>query len=550
MKMALRLLILQLAVVCFAGNFAGAAAGDPGVASFRMVIVSSTQMIVQVPPTLVMEITVKESEMDAGVPASFMPVEPVSRWILVTIDGGLKFESKKQYVVTLTLNDGKDRSKIASVSSFLVDTNPKVALKTTGTGLITLESSVAFSLKGSTAILSNNAKFCKSGQVIPVARPNNSNTEVYFSGSSFPLDESSLCQISESKLGQMPDAQAIGTLALRHSKVVQNASKVTGGLTSLSGVIRGKIVNVFGDELIIEQTAAGAQPAPQKKEDAWLWANGTITAGTGAVPAWVLDGLFVLPNWEFWWGGVPVTPVKVSANIGNNKIGGVAAKDVIDFEVPSLMWLPPVVGGVLRFQVPASLTLETNRAFTHRNLLGVGDVIWDVRALNRSQAVRTAEEAANKTPFKMPPQGKFGKDGYKSVGWMLQFHTGFEGGGALATTTVTNPKTKATIGILPTYSIARFVPQIDGLYQYRNFSVESYITGRYLFTTEHTAVNDNAGIPYLETVSGWKAVNVLTFTYSPGASPHIKFNVAYTEGFSAPTYQRANGVKIGLAIAY
>jgi len=55
---------------------------------------------------------------------------------------------------------------------------------------------------------------------------------------------------------------------------------------------------------------------------------------------------------------------------------------------------------------------------------------------------------------------------------------------------------------------------------------------------------------YLKTVSGWKAVNVLTFSFAPGSSPHIKFNVAYTEGFSAPTYQRANGVKIGLAVAY
>jgi hypothetical protein len=254
--------------------------------------------------------------------------------------------------------------------------------------------------------------------------------------------------------------------------------------------------------------------------------------------------------WQFWWGSVPITPVTVSANIGNNKIGGVAAKDVIDFEIPSLMWLPPVVHDELRLQVPASLTLETNRAFTHRNLLGVGDVIWDERALNQSQAVRTAEAAASKEPFKMPPQGKFGKGGYESVGWMLQFHTGFEAGGALATTTVTNPKTKATIGVLPTYSIARFVPQIDGLYQYRNFSLESFLTARYLFTTEHTAVNDKAGIPYLETVSGWKAVNVLTFSYTPGQSPHIKLNIAYTEGFSAPTYQRANGVKIGLAIAY
>jgi len=542
------LVMFQMLFTPFAAVPALTEVGAADAATYRAVVVSPTQMIVEVSPASVMEISVKDSGAEAGVSASFEPIRLDADWTLVSIGGGMKFESKKQYVVTLAFNDGKDTSKISNVASFLLDTSPKVSLKTAA-GLTTLESTVAFSLKGSTGILSNNAKFCKSGEVIAVIHPNNSNAEVYFIGSSFPLDETSLCQISGSRLEQMQDADGVGKLALRKSKTAKKGSSQPGALTSLTGVIRGKIVNIFGDDLTIEQSAS-AQPAPQKKEDAWLWANGTITAGTGAAPAWVLDGLFSPPSWQRWLGGVPINPFKVSGNIGNNKIGGVAAKDVIDFEIPSLMWLPPVVAGQLRFQVPASLTLETNRAFTHRNLLGVGDVIWDFRALNRPQSVRTAEKAASKSPFKMPPQGKFGKSGYESVGWTLEFHTGIEAGGALTTTTVTNPKTKATIGTLPTYSIARFVPQIDGIYQFRNFSLESFVTGRYLFTTEHTAVNDKAGTPYLETVNGWKAVNVLTFSYSPGASPHIKFNVAYTEGFSAPTYQRANGVKIGLAIAY
>jgi hypothetical protein len=537
--------MLHLVVASMVSGAANVRGDEAKADSYRAVVVSPTRILVRVNPDSVMTISVKEAGQDSVASAVFTPVEPRSQWILATIGGGLKFESNKQYVFTLTMSDRKDKSKIGSVASFIVDTSPKVKLVKSQSGLTTIESSIAFSLKGSNSILSNNAHFCRSGQVVQVARRDHSNTEIYFSGSSLPLAESSLCAISESRLDDMPDANGIGMLALGKSELARN-------IVSLTGVIKGKIVNIFGDDLTFDETSAGTgvQPAPQKKEDAWLWANGTITAGTGSAPAWVLDGLFTPPMWEFWLRGVQVTPVRVSANIGNNKIGGVAAKDVIDFEVPSSMWLPPVVHDDLRLQVPASLTLETNRAFTHRNLLGVGDVIWDVRALNQSQAVRTAEAAASKEPFKMPPQGKFGKGGYESAGWMLQFHTGFEAGGALATATVTNPKTKATIGVLPTYSIARFVPQIDGLYQFREFSLESYLTGRYLFTTEHTAVNNKAGIPYLETVSGWKAVNVLTFSYTPGSSPHIKFNVAYTEGFSAPTYQRANGVKIGLAVAY
>jgi hypothetical protein len=113
---------------------------------------------------------------------------------------------------------------------------------------------------------------------------------------------------------------------------------------------------------------------------------------------------------------------------------------------------------------------------------------------------------------------------------------------------VTNSK-KVTVGTIPTYSIGRFVPQIDGIFNYRWLGFESYLTGRYLLTTEHTAVNDKAGNPYLETVSGWKAVNVATFSVTPN-DQHLAVTIAYTNGFSAPSYQRANGIKIGLLVKY
>ena len=209
--------------------------------------------------------------------------------------------------------------------------------------------------------------------------------------------------------------------------------------------------------------------------------------------------------------------------------------------------------------VTVAPTYETNFALSHKNFIVAGDAVFSWNAVERSQVVKIAQEyfkGRNAHPeWKMPDPGNFkcspGAFCPPPTGWSLTPHIGFEAGGALATTTVTNPKTKATIGVLPTYSIGRVVPQIDWVYQFWNFSVESYVTGRYLFATEHTAVNDKAGIPYLKTESGWKAVNVLTFSWTlPAASQHIKFNIAYTDGFSAPTYQRADGVKIGLAVAY
>jgi hypothetical protein len=93
------------------------------------------------------------------------------------------------------------------------------------------------------------------------------------------------------------------------------------------------------------------------------------------------------------------------------------------------------------------------------------------------------------------------------------------------------------------------VSEIDGIVQLYWFSFESDFTGRYLFTTEHTAVNNKAGIPYLETVLGWKAVNVGTVTITPG-DQHFGVTVAYTNGFAAPSYQRADCVKFGVQVKY
>jgi hypothetical protein len=205
--------------------------------------------------------------------------------------------------------------------------------------------------------------------------------------------------------------------------------------------------------------------------------------------------------------------------------------------------------GDLGIEPALSPTYETNLALNHKNMLAVGDVLWDVGTLNRNQFVRTATDQKRKGDFsKMPKAGDF-KHGYAPFGTNLHLHTGFEGGGALADTTVTNSKTKKTVGTIPTYAIARFVPRIDGILQYRLFTFESDLTGRYLFTTETTAVNDKAGNPYIKTVKGWKAVNVGTVTFGP-SDQHYAFSVAYTNGFSAPTYQRANGVKIGVQVKY
>jgi hypothetical protein len=314
--------------------------------------------------------------------------------------------------------------------------------------------------------------------------------------------------------------------------------------TSPKSIVIDSLSNVFGDTLQVDsKTSLGESKAPANKDAAWLWINGTITAGTGTAPAWVLDGKLA-PLQKQLKAAMLMTWFSATANIGNNKAKGQSAKDQIDFSGPS--WKMYRDGKTLGEEFSFSPTYETNLELNHRNMNAVGDIMWDWGKLNQTQFVRTALKT--QAPKKMPKEGDY-KGGYDAYGWNLHFHTGFEAGGALDSSTVTNSKTKATVGTIPTYSIVRFVPEIDGIFQYLWLSIESDLTGRYLFATEHTAVNDRAGNPYLETVSGWKAVNAMTFTVKP-SEQHFAFSVGYTNGFSAPTYQRANGVVIGVQVKY
>lgn len=488
-------------------------------------------------------------------------------WTLLTLgtDQNSKqgeFQLGKQYSLAIKLPNGKPEPDCLA-QPLTIDTTPAVKYipNQNANGGGKFESLAAFSLPGSDKAVNFIAPDC----VRPVAGATCIDIVVELHGAQIHVRKIQVMEIDRQRLasGEIESADSIGRIGvnsvpLRASpRATEPNDKKGGSFVNLSNVLLG----TTKAPLPFTEGQVTAAKAPATKDLSWLWINGTVTAGTGTAPAWVLDGKIDSPSTQFnspklLPGAVIVKWANASANVGNNKIGGQTAKDVIDFSGLSTSWFHEESSVVTAVSIAP--TYETNLGLSHRNFLAVGDLVPSWRALEQTQVVRIARKyfaGRDKNPgWKMPDQGNFKcvKDTFcpPKAGWSLTPHVGFEAGGALATSTVTNPKTKATIGVIPTYSIARFVPQIDGLYQYRNFSVESYITGRYLFTTEHTAVNDNAGIPYLETVSGWKAVNVLTFTYSPGASPHIKFNVAYTNGFCAPTYQRANGVKIGLAIAY
>jgi hypothetical protein len=486
----------------------------------------------------------------------------VSHWTLVTLQAPGRFRSGQTYILTFPPANFPGQTGCYTAIPIAIDTTPKVQYLPGPGGhpVDTLASTVAFSIAGDPRPVAFDKATCDNP---PPEGAYCVDVVVELRGAQVRVGtvQYHLLDLADLDRGQIENPNNIGAIVINSKEFrasLRGASptdKAGGSLINLSNVLAG----TSKAPLPLAAGSLKATKAPASKDQAWLWINGTVTAGTGAAPAWVLDGKIDAPAQQFP-GPTLVKWATATANVGNNKIDGQAAKDVIDFSSPSVTWVHEAkeVGT----SVTIAPTYETNLALSHRNMLVAGDAMFsfsmDTQAVRTAKTYFTLRDAQAALPgtgptalpeIKMPDQGTFPK-GFPKTGWSLTVPMGFEAGGALATTTVKNPKTMAAIGMLPTYPIARFVPQIDGLYQFWNFSIESYLTGRYLFTTEHTAVNNKAGIPSLETVSGWKAVNVLTFTYAPGASPHIKFNVAYTEGFSAPTYQRANGVKIGLAVAY
>jgi hypothetical protein len=502
-------------------------------------IISTTQVLVNVGCPSGCSATLTGTNItasEAGVAAAVMTSHlPNPSWTLVTFSDS-PFSKPGEYSVSLSQN----AATVPQTVLILVNTKPTIQLvQGAGKLSVKLTSNVAFALPGpgpAIALQFNlNAKSCPNN-----SRPLFAPVMLEYPGLEISFEKTPFCHIDLTDL----DPEAVGVI---QGVLIHLSTKSTGKKKALPSTIGAPIIgvkDVLNDQLNAPGTPTLSQPkAPTNQGSAWLWIDGTVTAGTGAAPAWVLDGK--LAPWTSLSKATKWTWAEADANIGNNKIGGQSAKDVIDFIGPYPTYYRD--WSALGAQMSASPTYETNLELSHRNMLAAGDILWGFTAINKTVLVRNAlAHRADLT--KVPKQGDF-KTG-NSWGESFNIRTGFQGGGALAPVTVTNSKTKATVGTIPTYSIARFVPQSDGTLQYRWFVVESDVTGLYLFTTEHTAVNDKSGNPYLETVRGWKASNVLTTTYTPGSNQNIKFTVKYTNGFSAPTYQRANGVQIGLAVAY
>jgi hypothetical protein len=305
-------------------------------------------------------------------------------------------------------------------------------------------------------------------------------------------------------------------------------------------------------------TKLSPAPPPTGKSDASFYANVNMVAATGARFAWGLDGKIaelVMPL-----GPGTITWLSATANTGNNtsSIKSQTYSDSIDWTLP---WSYQYFTGgerPLTVDVTVSPDYSTDIEFNRKNFLASADSLWSFKKLYQTQSYRTPPKNGALAKYPDPTLNPFG--------YALQFHAGFEGGGALIATTQKASSGTAKINV-PTYNIVRVVPQIRGLLQWEPqktgklglLTFDDTIAGRYLFATENTveqyiipAVGPtpaSVGL-LLRPVSGWKAYNTLVGSWYPPNSSNVALTATFSDGFNPPKFSRVNSVTIGVTIMY
>jgi len=288
-------------------------------------------------------------------------------------------------------------------------------------------------------------------------------------------------------------------------------------------------------------------PPPTAKGDASFYANVNLAAATGASFAWGLDGKVALEPLPL--GGGTLTLLSAAANTGHNtaNVKGQTYTDTIDWTLPYNYLFSIPGSSPATLVVTATPLYETDLEFDRRNLLIAADTSWSLKKLYQPQTYRTPAKNGQLVKYPDPALNPFG--------YGLQFHAGVEAGSALISTVqkATSGSAKLTI---PTYSIARAVPQVRGFLQWipnRSLgliTLDDTFTGRYLFATENTVEQSKTFALRLRPIDGWKGFNSLLATWSPPSTGHFGLTATYNDGFCAPRFSRVNSVTLGVTILY
>lgn len=290
------------------------------------------------------------------------------------------------------------------------------------------------------------------------------------------------------------------------------------------------------------------EKAPASKDSSYYYVNFNYAAGKGSKPGWVLDGK-IAPLIGRLFLGYQFAPTAL-ADVGLNQVGNLQYTDTIDFGVAlAHMYQPNDILQGLLFK--PGLTYETDREFDRHNLLAAPDLQFRFANLYNPQERRNAIKYSNELKIADAKKIPWTRANSKPVllGFVLDFHVGLEVGDALTDTTVKASVGTATL-LLPSYHIARVVPQAHTLFQIGRFSIDAVGTPRYLMTVENTVLETPDHTLYLKRLHGWNAYGVISGSWTFDPAGHFALTVAYKDGFAPPRFSRINTAQSGITVKY
>lgn len=338
-----------------------------------------------------------------------------------------------------------------------------------------------------------------------------------------------------------PSPEDLGSFLLTLDNANKDTQQIPVGVADLVD-FAGKPVKLDSKSQLVPEKA------PASKDASNYYINFNYAGGKGAKPGWVLDGK-VAPVIGKLYHGYQISP-SASADVGQNQVGPLKYTDTIDFG-GSLVHMYRPSNFLQGFLVSPGITYETDREFDRHNLLATPDFRFNFFGLYNPRQRRSLNKFSRELEIaeakKIPWTRANSKPAF--FGYVLDFHTGFELGGALEDTIVKASSGKATLP-LPSYNIARIVPQVHGLLELGRFSIDATGYARYLTTVENTVLEHPDHTLSLERLHGWNGYGVITGSWTFDPAGHFAFTVSYKDGFAPPKFNRVNTVQSGITLKY
>jgi hypothetical protein len=314
------------------------------------------------------------------------------------------------------------------------------------------------------------------------------------------------------------------------------------------------VTDIFGRPVKLKPYKPAPPPAAPKSKDAAAWYfNFLHQAGVGIKPTWIANFkaapvLGALP------GNLFFAPC-LNVDVGNGQVGQTKTTDLINPKLGLSGLFRTNAAPLNAVKFTPSLSYETNREGTKRNLLFDGDMRLYFQGLSNTKAARTLDafwRERRKNPKVLP------QDVSKAVfGYDIQFYAGAEIGNSLTGNSVKSSDKSSQV-VVPAYAIRRLRPHSSATFEFWNVTVSLAVFPRYLFdpenvTRESDTVQPNGSVTKtirLSTVAHWRPYGECSISYAFDPAGHYALNGTYKLGSQPPNFDRTNVVQSGFVVRF